>query len=460
MQNAVDTDVVIGGAGVAGLAAAVAVQRLGYNVTLIEPGQHDDRRLAGEVFHPPGVAGLAELGLLPALMREPAMTVNGFSVWHHGECTRLPYDSVPAHRTSGLCLEHGLIRQRMLDVVSALPNISIKRGGRVVGIDQSDPSGVVVQVANGSAAARYRCRLLIAADGMPSRIGRLAGIGIHHRRISTIFGYRISTESLPEAGFGHVFVGGETPVLFYPISRGTARILFDIPYRANRRPSAADCLSMAAVLPDRLRREAEEVIATQPRMSVLAQAITTERSAQGRVVLVGDAGGSCHPLTATGMTMCVNDALLLQEMLAERSGDLPRALQLYQRRRRWPQATRLALADALRDAFCGASPELRVVRRGMLAYWRESAAGRSATLALLSTADGRPIALLRRTVAVMVRGFIAHLRRPAPVNEYMSALRVASSLVAALYRQVRQFLASPVAFAPPENLPGRGESGR
>jgi 2-polyprenyl-6-methoxyphenol hydroxylase-like FAD-dependent oxidoreductase len=283
----------------------------------------------------------------------------------------------------------------------------------VIGINQSDAAHVDVEVANGRATTMsYRCRMLVAADGTPARLARLAGIGVHNRRISTIVGYRIGTGNLPEAEFGHVYLGAETPILLYPIGCGQARILFDIPYEAGRRASAADCLAMSKVLPVGLRREVDDAIAAQPRMSVLAQAITADRPVNGRVVLVGDAGGSCHPLTASGMTMCVSDALMLQAALRERADDLPAALRLYGRRRRWPQATRLVLADALRDAFCGGRPDLRVVRHGIFNHLRGSAGGRSATLALLSTADGRPLALLRQFVTVMARGFVVHLRNP------------------------------------------------
>ena len=214
---------------------------------------------------------------------------------------------------------------------------------------------------------------------------------------------------------------------------------------------------MAAALPQQLRREVEQVIATQPMTTVLARAINTDRAAQGCVVLVGDAGGSCHPLTATGMTMCVSDALMLGQVLAERPNNVPQALQLYQQRRRWPQATRLVLADALRDALCGASPEWRVVRGGMLAHWRVSAAARSATLALLSTAEGRPLALLRRIVVVMVRGFVAHLRQPMPVKKRMAALPIAGALVAMLFRQIRRILAG---LPPRDNRPAREQPSR
>jgi 2-polyprenyl-6-methoxyphenol hydroxylase-like FAD-dependent oxidoreductase len=212
---------------------------------------------------------------------------------------------------------------------------------------------------------------------------------------------------------------------------------------------------MAVALPDPLRQEVERVIGSQPRMSVLGQAISTEQPVRGRVVLVGDAGGSCHPLTATGMTMCISDALMLRNVLVEQPDDLAAALQLYQHRRRWPQATRLVLADALRDALCGASPGWCVVRRGIRAYWLDSATARSATLALLSTADGRPMALLRRIVAVMVHGFIAHLRGPSAMDERMGALRVAGSLLATLYRQVRQMRAGQTVSASQDNVPGR-----
>jgi squalene monooxygenase len=445
MRNATDIDVIVGGAGVAGTAAAAAIQKLGYSVMLVEPGLNDERRLAGEVFHPPGVSGLAELGLLNALKLEPAVTVNGFTVSSNDRCIRLPYDSVLAHQVPGLCLEHSLIRRRMLNAVSALPNVSVKHGARVVHVDQGDPSGLLVQLADGKDTIGYRCRLLVAADGARSRIGRMVGIGVHTRRISTIFGYRISIKSLSQRDHGHVFLGSGTPILLYPIGCDEARILFDIPYDSGRRPGVSDCLAIAAVLPPGLRQEVERAIAAQSRMTVQTYATCTDRSVQGRVALVGDAGGSCHPLTATGMTMCISDALLLHKALEERPDRMPEALQLYQQRRRWPQATRLALAEALRDAFCGASPELRVVQNGIMTYWRDNADGRVGTLALLSTADGRPLALLRHLVAVMIRGFIEHLRSRA--DDRVGTLRVAGALLVALLRQVRQFRWLPAGLA-------------
>ena len=185
MNKVIDVDVVIGGGGVAGAVTAMALQQLGYDALVVEPGLNDDRRLAGELLHPPGVEGLAELGVLESLMRQPAVTVNGFCVadGRYPERIKLPYDIVPAHRAPGLSLEHGLIRQRLTQAIQGLPLVKVVENARITNVDQSEASHV---------------QLLVAADGAPSPIRRFAGIGAHSRRIATIFAYRVPAAALPE----------------------------------------------------------------------------------------------------------------------------------------------------------------------------------------------------------------------------------------------------------------------
>ena len=54
-----------------------------------------------------------------------------------------------------------------------------------------------------------------------------------------------------------------------------------------------------------------------------------------------------------------------------------------------PQRTRVALAEALYRAFTEPTPEMRLLRDGMLRFWERSRRGRAASLALLSTHEGR-----------------------------------------------------------------------
>ena len=59
------------------------------------------------------------------------------------------------------------------------------------------------------------------------------------------------------------------------------------------------------------RRAREEE--TQLRAVVDYQAAIPDRVVEDRLVLVGDAGGCCHPLTATGLSVCTRDALRLRD---------------------------------------------------------------------------------------------------------------------------------------------------
>jgi hypothetical protein len=86
------------------------------------------------------------------------------------------------------------------------------------------------------------------------------------------------------------------------------------------------------------------------------------------------------------------------------------ALELHRQRRRWRQVTRLSLAETLRDVFCSGDENLRIVRRGVLRYWRSSS-GPPASLALLSTADGRLLALIREFATVLMHSFVGELSR-------------------------------------------------
>jgi squalene monooxygenase len=442
-MRTIDIDIVIGGGGVAGAVTAIALQQLGYEVLVVEPGLNHDRRLAGELLHPPGVAGLAELGVLNRLRCEPAMAINGFCISSgpEAERIRLPYEACPSHCAPGLSLDHGLIRQRLMQAARMLPRVTVIDDARVVGVDQSERD-VTVQVAEGKVVTQYRSRLLVAADGASSPIRRLAGIGVQKRRISTLFGYRVPEAHLPQRDYGFVFLGGRTPVLAYPVDGNGVRIMFDIPYDANRRPDLADCLELTAMLPSDLRCAVHNCITTQGGPSAVIQEVIADRLASGRVVLIGDAAVTCHPLTATGMTMCITDALLLRDAIAERPGDLGQALHLHQRHRRWRQVTRISLAEALRDVFCGENSGMRPVQRGIIHYWRHSPGGRRASMALLSTADGRLTALIHQFARVVLHGLLAEMRDPAETARGgpRSAYGLARDLSSVLVRQLWQVL--------------------
>jgi len=260
------------------------------------------------------------------------------------------------------------------------------------------------------AEARVAARLLVAADGRGSRVRGLLGIEDQNVRLSTMSGTLVDADLLPHPGFGHLFVGGPAPVLAYAVSASQARVMIDLPAGADpttpvREPEYVKALPLPL-------REAVMAALKGGRPLTAANSTRLPREVwRQSAVLVGDSAGCCHPLSASGMSSCTRDALALQRALREAPGDVRSALARYALARRGPQRTRLNLASALYRCFSEASPEMTALRRGMVRYWTRSAAGRAASMALLSTRESRMWVMTFEYARVVGHGFVDLFRR-------------------------------------------------
>jgi flavin-dependent dehydrogenase len=171
--------------------------------------------------------------------------------------------------------------------------------------------------------------------------------------------------------------------------------------------------------------------------------VVPDAVARDRVVLVGDAAGCCHPLTATGLSVCTRDAVRLRDALRASGGDVPAALRHYAAQRAGPQRTRMALAEALYAVFVARTPEARLLRQGLLRYWESSPRGRAASMTLLSTEEGR-MSVMAREYAWVVRYTLAGLltwpeprplgvRTRAAFGLSLAALRYAGEMLRGLW---------------------------
>lgn len=397
---AASADVVIAGGGVAGASVAAALGEFGYSVIVVEPGIDEARRLAGELIHPPGVSALAELGLLEPLEQAGVVPVVGFFVFPDagstGEACGLRYADAPGLKNQGFAMEHAALRTTLLRSIANFPHVKVWNGARIVGVDLTDPNLASVRISMENRQETLRCRMLVAADGGASKISQMAGIGHRRVRISYMKGYVLRGAHLPQPGYGNAFLGGPAPAFAYSTSPETVRVMFDIPDNPDGLAAVERDSRYIEALPEPFQSEVRDAVRTRSALVSANYSFVPDDVVRGRLVLVGDAGGCCHPLTATGMTVCTADAMRLRNAIRESAGDLSAALRLYVRRRERPLRTRRALAEALYATFRANTPEMHVLRQGLIRYWRQSPKGRAASMALLSTYEGRMSVMARQ----------------------------------------------------------------
>jgi 2-polyprenyl-6-methoxyphenol hydroxylase-like FAD-dependent oxidoreductase len=381
----------------AGVCAAAALSALGREVRVLDAGVDRNKQLAGELIHPPGVSLLHRFGLAAALEVAGAQAVKGFAVISaHGDSQLLPYAEVPGLDDEGAAVEHAALCAALLDLVEALPRVTLQRHARVTALEELSDC-VQVRLATGD---RLTARLVVAADGRGSSLRRMAGIGEARTSLSTMVGHLIPAEHLPHPGYGHVFIEGASPVLAYRVSPTRARVMIDVPSGAASVDVCRTEPAFLAALPAPLRSAVQAALARRP-LTAANSTVLPEASARGRVALVGDAAGCCHPLTASGLASSAHDAAALAQAVAAAPLDEREALRRYIRLRQGAQRTRISLATALYQALGDSTPEMVLLRRGLFRYWRESPEGRAASMGLLSTHDARMGVMAREYARVM-----------------------------------------------------------
>jgi 2-polyprenyl-6-methoxyphenol hydroxylase-like FAD-dependent oxidoreductase len=421
MNDLADVDVLIAGGGVAGSAAAAALAQLGLTIQIIEPGPAHGRRLAGELIHPPGVDGLGELGLLDVI-RDEGVPVDGFAIFResqHGapDAEVLPYSDQSDAKISGLVVEHRFLKERLLEKVGTLPGVSIRTNARVTAMETQTGDTFTAVVRDDRGETRVRAKLLIAADGPLSQVRKLIGMSHATQRYSAMMGLEVNDANLPHTGFGNIFLSPAGVSYAYAIGRGRARVMFEILRDADAKESIRTQLKN---FPEDFRRDIEAVLAAGKPLAAPNFCIVPEASTRGNVALIGDARGCCHPLTASGITAAVKDALILRDALRETGMDIPAALKRYARLGNRLQLTRRTLAEELREAFLAQTPEAQLLSECIFSYWRSSPTGRRRSMALLSTLDSSVLSLATQYLTVVLHAIrlIPQWRRQRSIADW------------------------------------------
>jgi 2-polyprenyl-6-methoxyphenol hydroxylase-like FAD-dependent oxidoreductase len=420
VTNAPTYDVIIVGGGLSGCAMATALADGRRKILVLEARAGRNPRFNGELIHPHGVDVLDERGFLEALHVAGGADVRGFAVVKslHEPITVLPYDEIPGSRPFGFAIDHhdlvDTLRKKMLEH----SGIELRLGERVVDLVRDQERVVGVMTAKGPALAP----VVIACDGRHSKIRALIEMPEEARLLSFTAAALLEKCPLPQPGFGHIFLGAWGPILVYPINAENARTCIDLPSDMDKGKEAVVArirADYAPHLPEGVRATLIAALDKDDIEVAANYAIYTDECTVPGAALVGDSAGCSHPLTATGMTIALNDTHLLATALAgidlHDRAHVDRALASYQTARYRFVRAREILADALYEVFRGTDDGTRAIRAGIFQYWNDAAGNRSRSMALLSGHESSLPAFLREYVTVATKSTSSVLR--GEVNE-------------------------------------------
>lgn len=323
--------VVIAGAGIGGLALAVALQRRGVRVTVFERASQLTAAGAGIGLPANGVKALQTLGLGDGVMRAGMVVERAVILNSRGRQLGSEVDLTEVYRAIGaslVALHRGRLHAVLLDGVGA---DTIRTAAQVTSFEQ-DSRSVQVALANGE---RVDAELLVGADGLHSSVrAQLVGTGApvysgytSWRGVTPSNSVALPSRTSESWGRGERF--GIVPIGFgeiywfavanAPPDGQDVDVRRDLMARFGswHEPVAA---IIEATPPDRILRT--DIYDRDP----------IERWHAGRVALLGDAAHPMTPNLGQGAGQAIEDAVVLDECLAA-SSSIEEALTRYEQRR-------------------------------------------------------------------------------------------------------------------------------
>jgi salicylate hydroxylase len=334
--------IVIAGAGIGGLTAALALLKRGYDVQIFEQAAELREVGAGLQLSPNGLRALYQLGL-EDVVRAVASEPEGKEIrlWNTGQTWKL-FDlgstAVAQYGYPYFMVYRPDLHKALADAVRAAKPDAIALGTQCTGFEQN-AEGVVLKLADGN---EVRGDVLIGADGVHSRIrGQL--FGADQPTFSGMLAWRgvIPMERLPQRlrrPVGTNWVGPGAHVIHYPLHGGELMNFVGIVERGDwqveswtQKGTHEECHSDFKGWHEDVHEFISHV--DVPFKWALMSRAPLQHWSSGLVTLLGDACHPTLPFLAQGAVMAIEDGYIVARCIETYENDLVLALKKYEEAR-------------------------------------------------------------------------------------------------------------------------------
>jgi salicylate hydroxylase len=365
--------VIVAGAGIGGLTAALALARSGFRVTVLEQAERLEETGAGIQLSPNAARTLIGLGLGPALQPHavsPA-ALRVLSARTGLEIVRVPLGEAEQRYGAPYWVIHrGDLQAALANAAAGRLDIVIKLGLHIEDF-VAHRNGVTVSARGRSGLTDERGLALLAADGVWS----LARQRLGHDEPPRFAGRAAWRCLIPAKKVApefrepliHLWLGRDAHLVHYPVKAGHAINVVAIAADSASAPGWSEPVGRA----DFVARFTAEPWAPAALALVrlpdawlkwtLYDRPPLRHWSQDAVALLGDAAHPMLPYLAQGAAMAIEDAAVAAQCLARMPDDAAAALRAYCaiRRVRTAKVQRLASRNGARYHLAGARARLR-----------------------------------------------------------------------------------------------------
>ncbi len=386
---------VIVGGGMVGLSLALMLAQKGIVVTLLESVQYPadmpgdalpeyyssfDARNTALSRRTVGI--YTELGLWPALQQH-AMPIYEVNISEQGGFGRARLLAEAEKVESfGQVIENAWLGRVLLAAVRAEPRIKLVDGTTLERLVQQGEHVTLMAKRKSSLDGlpatdlTLTSRLVIAADGRDSRCRQLLGIGaqVHDYKQVALVTTVQTSQPHQHVAFERFTPAGPLALLPLPSEYRRSVVWTVAAGTEHEWLGAANDAHFLQALQKSFGGRAGQFVKTGARFAYPLTQVLAEQQAIGRVVLMGNAAHTLHPVAGQGFNLCMRDADVLSRLLAQKQQagtDLgePGSLVAYEQARLTDQKRVIRFCDSVVRGFSTVHPIIKLARNtGLMAF--------------------------------------------------------------------------------------------
>ena len=337
--------IVIAGAGIGGLTAALALQRQGHEIVVMDKARELTEVGAGLQLSPNACSVLAELGVLDAL--EPhAYAPERLRIWSGVSGEQIAHVALGAflkqrHGNPFWVIHRGDLQRVLLEKVTQTSGVTVQLATEVQDLAATPYDNLACIFQNDGQTGKLNCKALIGADGVWSKTRQLVP-GHMNAQFSGQVAYRAT---VPIDQVAHkwtrdsgLWLKKNSHLVHYPVRGGRELNIVALVEEAWKDQSWSTKANKEAVLHvfKDWPTEVRNLVATP--QSWLKWALCSVDASgpwsHGHLALIGDAAHAMLPYMAQGAAMAIEDAAVFAKCLPLQVENIPAALRSYERLRK------------------------------------------------------------------------------------------------------------------------------
>lgn len=353
-------DIVVAGGGVVGLTTAAALAKQGYRVAVVDARpsasvwqreQYDQRVVA---LTRASQQLLQQLGVWDGISLRRLSPYTAMQVWDGQGSGAIRFVAAEIGEPDlGHIVELSAIEAALSSLLQQQSGVTMLRGRKVL-TAQAGSADTAVSLDDGQI---LQAKLLIAADGAQSGLREQAGIGVqeqdydHHALVAQIHC------QLPHQQTAWQRFTAHGPLALLPLAEPQqCSIVWSLPPAQTQAMLALDDAAFSAALTAAFEARLGALTVRSARLSFPLKMRHAERYLGDRLLLLGDAAHTMHPLAGQGLNLSLADVAMLATVLANARArqldpGLHAVLRPFERGRRADNSAMLAVVGGFKQLF-------------------------------------------------------------------------------------------------------------